>query len=59
MVFYVCEFFRIKVDIQSKLYDQEGCVDYLDQDNNPISKNELVKKLLDEEKSWSGMWLEF
>lgn len=54
---YQCD--KLECDIQSKLYDQEGCVDLKHQENNKTANNELVKKLLDEGKSWSDMWLEF
>lgn len=54
---YQCD--KLECDIQSKLYDQEGCVDLEHQDGNETVNNELVKELLESGKSWSDMWLEF
>lgn len=57
MFAYQCD--KLECDLQSKLYDEEGCVDLNKQEGNDSFENELVKKLLSEEKSWSGMWLRF
>lgn len=57
MFAYQCD--KLECDLQSKLYDEEGCVDLNKQKSNDSLENELVKKLLSEEKSWSGMWLRF
>ena len=57
MFAYQCD--KLECDLQSKLYDEEGCVDLNKQESNDLLENELVKKLLTEEKSWSGMWLRF
>lgn len=54
---YQCD--KLECDIQCKLYDEEGCVDLTHQEGNNTMNNKLVKKLLDEGKSWSEMWLEF
>lgn len=54
---YHCD--KLECDLQSKLYDEEGCVDLATQDGNKSYENPLVQKLLEEEKSWSGMWLAF
>ena len=54
---YQCD--KLECDIQSKLYDQEGCVDLEHQEGNATANNELVKKLLENGQSWSDMWLEF
>lgn len=54
---YQCD--KLECDIQSKLYDQEGCVDLNQQDGNATANNELVKKLLETGQSWSDMWLEY
>lgn len=54
---YQCD--KLECDIQSKLYDQEGCVDLAHQEGNATANNELVKKLLESGKSWSEMWIEF
>lgn len=50
---------KLECDIQSKLYDQEGCVDLEHQEGNEIANNQLVEKLLQNGESWSDMWLEF
>lgn len=57
MFAYQCD--KLECDIQSKLYDQEGCVDLEQQEGNTIANNEIVKKLLENGQSWSDMWLEF
>ena len=54
---YQCD--KLECDIQSKLYDQEGCVDLAHQEGNNVLNNELVKKLLESGQSWSDMWLEY
>lgn len=54
---YQCD--KLECDIQCKLYDQEGCVDLEHQEGNNTVNNEFVKKLLENGKSWSDMWLEF
>ena len=54
---YQCD--KLECDIQCKLYDQEGCVDLEHQEGNETANNEFVKKLLEDGKSWSDMWLEF
>lgn len=54
---YNCD--KLECDIQSKLYDEEGCVDLNNQENNPIFKDPYVKQLIETKGSWSGMWLEF
>lgn len=54
---YQCD--KLECDIQSKLYDEEGCVDLSKQQGNTISEDENVKKLLMSGKTWSEMWLEF
>ena len=54
---YQCD--KLECDIQSKLYDQEGCVDLNHQEGNATMNNEIVKKLLENGSSWSDMWLEF
>lgn len=54
---YHCD--KLECDLQSKLYDEEGCVDLSNQDENETYNDSVVQKLLNEEKSWSGMWLNF
>lgn len=57
MFAYQCD--KLECDIQSKLYDQEGCVDLTHQEDNKTAQNPLVRELLDAGRSWSGMWMEF
>lgn len=54
---YHCD--KLECDIQMKLYDQEGCFDLNNQDNNPIINNPSVRKVLDSEKNISNAWIEF
>ena len=54
---YQCD--KLECDIQSKLYDQEGCVDLEHQEGNATVNNDFVKELLANGQSWSVMWLEF
>lgn len=57
MFAYQCD--KLECDIQSKLYDQEGCVDLTKQEGNTTMNNELVQQLLATGQSWSDMWIEF
>lgn len=57
MFAYQCD--KLECDLQSKLYDEEGCVDLDKQDNNDTLKNSLVQELLKTGASWSTMWLQF
>ena len=50
---------KLECDLQSKLYDEEGCVDLNNQEGNDTYKNDKVQKLLKKEKTWSGMWLAY
>lgn len=54
---YHCD--KLECDIQMKLYDQEGCFDINNQENNPLMNNFSVRKVLDSEKSISNAWIEF
>jgi putative hydrolases of HD superfamily len=54
---YQCD--KLECDLQSKLYDEEGCVDLNHQESNKTINNKLVKQLLKEGNSWSEMWLKF
>ena len=54
---YQCD--KLECDIQCKLYDQENCVDLNNQKGNNTINNKLVKELLEKDKSWSDIWLEF
>jgi len=54
---YQCD--KLECDLQSKLYDEEGCVDLSNQSGNKSYENDRVQELLRQESSWSGMWLTF
>ncbi len=54
---YQCD--KLECDLQSKLYDEEGCVDLNKQDGNDILRNLRVQELLKNGASWSTMWLRF
>ena len=54
---YQCD--KLECDLQSKLYDEEGCVNLQDQDGNDTMQDERVQKLLKEGNSWSSMWVKF
>lgn len=57
MFAYQCD--KLECDLQSKLYDEEGCVDLNKQEGNVVMKNPKVQKLLSNGASWSTMWLLF
>lgn len=44
MFAYECD--KLECDLQSKLYDEEGCVNLTNQSDNKAFKSELVQKLL-------------
>lgn len=54
---YYCD--KLECDIQSKLYDEEGCVDLDNQDGNKVMNDSRVQSLLNTGKSWSEMWIFF
>lgn len=54
---YQCD--KLECDFQCKLYDGEWCVDLNMQQSCNVAENENVKKLLQENKSWSDMWLQY
>ena len=54
---YQCD--KLECDLQSKLYDEEGCVDLNKQDDNKTMEDKRVKALLNEGASWSTMSLKF
>lgn len=57
MFAYQCD--KLECDLQSKLYDEEGCVDLNNQEDNDTMKNARVQELLKAGVSWSTMWLQF
>lgn len=54
---HLCD--KLECDIQSKLYDEEGCVDLNNQEGNDTYNNEKVQEILEKEKTFSGMWLSY
>ena len=50
---------KLECDIQSKLYDLDGCVDLNNQPNNKSLESDVVKDLIKDGNSWSSMWLKF
>lgn len=54
---YQCD--KLECDLQSKIYDQENCVDLNNQDGNYTVDNDLVKEMLDAGESFSDMWIKF
>ena len=54
---YFCD--KLEADLQCKLYDEMKCVDLTDPSNEKARNIESVKKVLEEEKTWSGAWLKF
>lgn len=57
--FYAWQCDKLDCDLQSKIYDEEGCVDLTKQDGNFVMNNSIVKRLLDNGESWSTMWLKY
>ncbi len=57
MFAYQCD--KLECDLQSKLYDEEGCVDLNQQQGNETLKNNMVQELLNTGASWGTMWLQF
>lgn len=54
---YHCD--KLECDLQAKLYDEEGCVDLNNQQENRRFNNPEVQKIIKGQKSWSESWLEF
>ena len=54
---YHCD--KLECDIQCKLYDEEGVCDLANQEGNNIYNTKIIQELLDKEKTWSRMWLEY
>ena len=50
---------KLDADLQCKLYDEKGCVDLKEQEGNRIINEPTVKSLLEQNLSWSEMWLKF
>ena len=54
---YLCD--KFEAELQSKLYDEEGCVDLYNQKDNKSYYDDDVQDLLKKGYSFSDMWLEF
>lgn len=54
---YFCD--KLECDIQSRIYDLDGCVNLNKQVGNLVMDNEDVKRLLDQGKTFSEMFIEF
>lgn len=54
---YQCD--KLECALQSKVYDEEGCVDLNKQEGNIAINDSKVQKLLKNGNSWSTMWLKF
>ena len=54
---YQCD--KLECDLQSKIYDQEHCVDLNQQEENDTVNDDFVKQLLSSGDSFSTMWLKF
>ncbi len=54
---YQCD--KFEADLQSKLYDQEGCVDLSRVDCHDIMYDSLTAEILSHTSTFSEMWLEF
>ena len=54
---YQCD--KLECDIQSKIYDEQECVDLNNQDDNLTFKNDTVQNFLKHGDSFSDMWIKF
>lgn len=50
---------KLECSLQCKLYDEENCVDLNNQEGNNTCNDKEVQELLNQDKSWSTMWIEF
>ena len=54
---YQCD--KLEADLQCKLYDEAGGITLRGQENNPNCSNDLVRKLLKSEQSFSSAWSKY
>ena len=54
---YQCD--KLECDLQSKLYDEECCVDLNKEKNNALLTNEFVAKMFNTYSTWSEAWMRF
>ena len=52
---YQCD--KLECDIQCKLYDEEGCVELSQQENNKTIDAKKLNSLIEDGKSWSNIWI--
>ena len=57
MFAYQCD--KLECDLQCKLYDEEGCVDLHYQENNDTISDEELLELINNDGSWSNMWIKY
>lgn len=50
---------KLECDLQSKIYDEEECVDLNKQENNTTFDDEGVQELLNKGLSWGEMWIAY
>lgn len=50
---------KLECDLQSKMYDEENCIDLESDKVKKASLNFKVDNIIKEEQSWSKMWLRF
>ena len=50
---------KLECELQSKLYDEEHCVDLNNQESNKTYYDEMVQKLLKEGLSFGEMWITY
>jgi len=55
---YHCD--KLECDLQCKIYDEEGCVDMSNQEDNIVYHDKKIQKIINEgNNTCSSMWLEF
>ena len=52
---HLCD--KLEADIQCKIYDAEGCVNWKAEANNELLRDSKVNAALDFDKSWSDCWI--
>lgn len=50
---------KLEADLQCKIYDEEKCVDMNEQKHSGILNDDVVKKYMSSDDSWSSMWLKY
>jgi putative hydrolase of HD superfamily len=52
---YFCD--KLECDIQSKIYDEQHCIDMSNQETNPTIGNDRVRELMENGSSFSQLWM--